>query len=248
MPPISIFIPAKNESDHIGNLLVDLGQQEYAGELEIVVYDAGSSDGTQAITKQHNVEIRSGGPVNEARNKGMDVAAHNLAIMLDADTRVAPNFVSRAVLEFRRRNLDIATAWNIPFVQREINWYKKLLIWIGWTLGQIYQWVKQFSITPRLTSTFVIMKRSAWQAAGGFDEEVYRGGDTEFVIRAVQAGCRYRFLNLVSVQVSARKALTIGILRYFLITMRMNRVLANERLTRRRYEAITGDRNYFSNK
>lgn len=248
MPPVSIFIPAKDEAAYIGGLLTDLSAQNYAGDLEVVVYDAGSIDDTREIVRRHSVEVREGGPVNIARNKGVRQASHGLVIMLDADVQIASDFVHKAVREFQRRDIDIATAWNVPYVKQPVRADKYLLIQLGWLVAQVYQWLKQFSNTPRLTSTFVILTKSAWEQAGGFDENVYRGGDTDFAIRAVRAGCRFRFLGSVSLEVSARKAVTIGILRYFLVTCRMNRVLAKEKLTRVRYEEVTGDRNYFQNK
>jgi glycosyltransferase involved in cell wall biosynthesis len=49
--PISVIIRTKNEAKRIGMVLRRLKDQEYAGPVEIVLVDSGSTDETVAIAR-----------------------------------------------------------------------------------------------------------------------------------------------------------------------------------------------------
>jgi len=51
-PKLAVVIPARDEAEGIGACIGSLLQQDYAGELTIVLVDDGSSDGTAAIARQ----------------------------------------------------------------------------------------------------------------------------------------------------------------------------------------------------
>ncbi len=50
-PLVSVLIPARNEEKNIGNLISNLAAQEYSN-IEIIVYNDGSTDQTEAIALQ----------------------------------------------------------------------------------------------------------------------------------------------------------------------------------------------------
>ncbi|MFH0856635.1 MAG: glycosyltransferase family A protein, partial [bacterium] len=56
MPLVSIIIRTKNEAKHLGDLLEMLKKQTYT-DLEIILVDSGSTDGTLEIAKKYGVRI-----------------------------------------------------------------------------------------------------------------------------------------------------------------------------------------------
>ncbi|HEX2935421.1 MAG TPA: glycosyltransferase family 2 protein [Bacteroidales bacterium] len=96
---VSVLIPARNEANNIGNLMNDLKQQSFA-DIEILVFDDQSTDGTASIVElaaQTDTRIRI------VRSEGLpegwlgkNNACHQLAIhalgtyylFLDADVRL----------------------------------------------------------------------------------------------------------------------------------------------------------------
>lgn len=110
--PITILVPARDEVAHIPELLRDLGRQELvtSGEplrLRVVVIDDRSADGTGAAAKAAIREAGLDGRVSRRDGPGgakgdalrhvpVEVTADSrLIVVLDADARVAPDFVRR---------------------------------------------------------------------------------------------------------------------------------------------------------
>lgn len=110
---VSVLIPARNEADRMGPLLDDLMAQD-CGILEILVYDDGSTDGTDRLvrakmSKDPRIRLMSGSTLPEGWS-GKNYACHRLAqeargryfLFLDADVRLGPRLIPFAVDYLRR--------------------------------------------------------------------------------------------------------------------------------------------------
>ena len=103
-PGVSVVIPAHNEEKVIVRTIESLLAQQYAGELEIIVVDDGSRDGTYrtALTaygrdpRVHVLAKQNGGKAS-ALNHGIARARHEIIVALDADTLFAPDTVAELV-------------------------------------------------------------------------------------------------------------------------------------------------------
>jgi len=68
-PAVGVVIPARNEAKSIGPTLGALAQQDYPGEMRIVVVDERSSDATGAVARemarvsQVPIEVITGEPL-----------------------------------------------------------------------------------------------------------------------------------------------------------------------------------------
>ena len=113
---LSIIIPTKNEEHYLPKLLESIKRQDYK-DYEIIVADAGSNDKTRKIARKFGCKVvvgrKKGSPAIE-RNKGARVAKGDLLLFLDADTMLPKNFLEENVAEFKRRDLGIATCFQIP--------------------------------------------------------------------------------------------------------------------------------------
>ena len=92
-PGVSVIVPAFNEEKVIVQTITSLLNQRYAGPLEIVVVDDGSSDDTALICEeayarhsQVTVFRKENGGKASALNFGIARARHEIVIGLDADT------------------------------------------------------------------------------------------------------------------------------------------------------------------
>lgn len=112
---VSVIIPALNEERHIGHLLSDIERQSRRPE-EVIVVDAGSSDGTAAIVEDFPgaVLLRGEPPVARGRTLGGMNATGDVLVFLDADGRLPPTFLERFVGAFERRGLDVACPLYMP--------------------------------------------------------------------------------------------------------------------------------------
>ncbi len=103
-PNVSVIVPAYNEARVIGHTIASLLMQEYAGEIEIVVVDDGSSDGTYAAAfaahgnhSQVSVFTKPNGGKASALNFGLERARYDVVVCLDADTIFAPDTIAELV-------------------------------------------------------------------------------------------------------------------------------------------------------
>ncbi len=104
-PDVTILVAAYNEESSIVNTLESIALQKYSGQIEVIVINDGSTDGT--IEKLANISYpwlrvidlpKNGGKAN-ALNVGLKQATFALTITLDADSylyaNALPNLVGR---------------------------------------------------------------------------------------------------------------------------------------------------------
>jgi cellulose synthase/poly-beta-1,6-N-acetylglucosamine synthase-like glycosyltransferase len=92
---ISVIIPARNEKENIGACIESILAQKYPlGQLEIIVVDDHSEDGTAEIVNEYADYLEPGQKINSykkaAISKGIGAAKGSLIITTDADC-IAPN-------------------------------------------------------------------------------------------------------------------------------------------------------------
>jgi glycosyltransferase involved in cell wall biosynthesis len=99
---LSIVIPVYNEQDHLGACLQSIAAQTVLPN-EVLVVDNNSTDDTVAIARQFpfvKVLHEETQGVLFARNKGFDAATGAVIGRLDADSRIAPDWVARVLEDF----------------------------------------------------------------------------------------------------------------------------------------------------
>jgi cellulose synthase/poly-beta-1,6-N-acetylglucosamine synthase-like glycosyltransferase len=114
VPTVSVIVAARNEAEHLPDLLADLAQQDYpAGRLEIVVADDRSTDGTwdiiqdfeRRLPRLHGIRIHEPVPFmtpkKYALTRAIEGSTGDIILCTDADCRVPPTWVSSMVRAFR---------------------------------------------------------------------------------------------------------------------------------------------------
>ncbi|MEC7951147.1 MAG: glycosyltransferase [Bacteroidota bacterium] len=94
----TVVIPARNESQHLGNVLDDLAEQEL--QVNILVVDDHSTDGTASLAASHQlvqqghlrVLTAEGIGKKSALLSGMASASTPWVVTLDADVRLGPSW------------------------------------------------------------------------------------------------------------------------------------------------------------
>ncbi|HEX6656179.1 MAG TPA: glycosyltransferase family 2 protein, partial [Candidatus Limnocylindria bacterium] len=176
---LSVVVPAANEASVIGGIVGDLAFQHYeaaADDLELVVIDDGSSDGTAdaARAASSRVRVLRREPGSGAATKGAALAwaapqlRGDLVAVLDADSRVAPDFLRAAVrawqrdrtaaaLQVQRRAINRTRGW-LPAAQDE----EQLMD----MASQCGRWATDGTAELRGNGMFV--RREALERAGGW--------------------------------------------------------------------------------
>ena len=97
-PPVSVLLAAYNEERVIASTIRHLLDSDYPAEVQVVVVDDGSKDGTAAVVEaiaasEPRVLFLSqpNGGKASALQRALSAATHDTIIMIDADTMVAPD-------------------------------------------------------------------------------------------------------------------------------------------------------------
>jgi peptidoglycan/xylan/chitin deacetylase (PgdA/CDA1 family)/glycosyltransferase involved in cell wall biosynthesis len=100
-PPVSIIVPAFNEAVGIEGAVRSLAASSYP-DFEVIVVDDGSVDGTGEVVERLDLprvrvirQPNAGKPA--ALNHGLEVAQHDVIVMVDADTIFEPETLGRLV-------------------------------------------------------------------------------------------------------------------------------------------------------
>ena len=100
-PPVSIVVPAFNEAAGIDRTVRSLASTRYPS-LEVIVVDDGSTDGTAELVERLElpgvtVLSQASAGKSAALNRGLAAAAHDVVVMVDADTVFEPETLGRLV-------------------------------------------------------------------------------------------------------------------------------------------------------
>jgi 1,2-diacylglycerol 3-beta-glucosyltransferase len=203
LPWVTVVVPARDEAAVIGQVVRDLAAQRYEDErgprFDVLVIDDGSRDGTGDLARQAAVELgdrfqltrREAG--DGPRTKGAALAfAQNqvrgeIIGVLDADSRVAPDYLERAIgawgrdpdaaaLQTRRAAHNLRRGW-LPAAQEE-----ELLMDLA---SQCGRWATDG--TAELRGTGMFLRRAVLERVGGWDRSALTE-DLEISTRLAAAG------------------------------------------------------------
>jgi len=184
LPSVSVIVPAWNEKGTIEHCIEHLQKIEYP-EWEALIM-AGGGDGTFAAAQQathgdgrFRVLERGPEPKNVALSRGIEAAKNNILVLLDADSIVQQDWLSKLVAP-------LATGASASFgFYLPMKW-----TWISTEeyMVQIQYHIKQVSVFPGCAS--VAIRREALNRIGSLTTEAYSWEDWDVYARLVNAGER----------------------------------------------------------
>ncbi|MDX6307046.1 MAG: hypothetical protein QOI06_92 [Nocardioidaceae bacterium] len=222
----TVVVPAFNEAAFLHRTLESLRSQDFAGEVEIIVVDNNSTDGTGDVARSYGVltlfEPRPG--VCWARQLGSSAASGELVVSTDADTVHPPDWLSRIDEQFRANEECVAVAGPCRFAAAPI-WarlYPKLLF------GALHL---IFAATGRVlyaSATNIAFRSSAFT---GYDTALTQGGDELGLLRRLRRKGPLIFDRTNVVTTSARRLrrglvynVFVTLIFYYLIGYFVNRL------------------------
>lgn len=195
MPKISIIIPALNEAKSLPYTLESIKEQDFQ-DFEIIIADAGSTDGTPAIAEKYGCQVVAGGMPAVGRNAGAKAASGEWLLFLDADVYLSDKFLSFLAEEAAEMAADIASCAIIPLSD-------KIIDQIMHATANAYINLTQY-FYPHAPGFCIFVKKSLHDRLGGFDESLKLAEDHEYVKRAKEFG-RYKILKKPKIYVSVRR-------------------------------------------
>jgi len=184
---ISVVIPVRNGGDFIGNQLNALLAQKSFAKFEIVVADNGSTDDTAQIVQefaQRDARVRlvdasRGVGVNVPRNVGVRAASGDRILLTDADDVVHAGWIQAYWKAFRNGAHTAGGSLHRVLADGTVLAKESKL------------YTSKMSESAYANGTNCGFTREAYDAVGGFDENLAGGGDEiDFFARTSRIGYR----------------------------------------------------------
>ena len=195
-PSISVVIPAFNEEKLLPRLLASIRKQDFT-DYEIIVADAGSTDGTASVARAFGAKVVRGGLPGKGRNCGAVRARGDFLFFLDADVKLPKGFLRDAHGEMEERFLDLATCDVKPlsslFIDRVLHRLLNVILRMG-----------QHTSHPHAPGFCILISRRLFERVGGFDERLRLAEDHDLVTRASQYR-PLRVLDTASIWIDVRR-------------------------------------------
>jgi GT2 family glycosyltransferase len=191
-----VVIPAYNYERYLKEAVDSaLTQELTGGQIEILVVDDGSTDSTEEICRGYGAKIhyhrKKNAGLSAARNTGMELAAHDRVLFLDADDVLEKSCVRR-----------LCAAWDDWPERPVVVGSRSVMIDgegrtpSGAVPGRVQDEVKAFSARDfALRNRFapvVLADRRALLELGGFDTTLTASEDRDMWIRAAGRGAVLR--------------------------------------------------------
>lgn len=198
---ISIIIPAHNEEKEIGSTLRSIESQTHPPHETLVVCN-GCTDRTVEISKRHPVKtlVTEKKGLNFARNYGAKRATGEVLVFVDADTKLAQNFIEELRAAVAGKERFFGSVRNVPDDSR-YGWYFRLV-----NIAVV--------VMRNGANGIVFCPREVYEDAGGWpmDDPI---GFEYFFTRAVRrlGGVEYLFLRKTHMVGSTRRFRKEGIIK-----------------------------------
>jgi succinoglycan biosynthesis protein ExoA len=191
LPTVTVAVPVLNEERHLRACLESIVGQTYAGELEILVVDGGSSDATRAIAASFPQVRLLDNPRRvqaAALNIALEAARGEVFVRVDGHSTIGPHFVERSVEALLRTGAAMVGAAlhprsDGPWLERAIGAAIVSPLGAGpapFRLGGPSRWVDTVFLSSFRTETL--------RDAGGYDEDPHVNEDPELAHRLASLG------------------------------------------------------------
>lgn len=187
-PLVSVIIPCYNDGAYLSEAVASVRDQTWK-ETEIIVIDDGSDDPEtiQVIqdlpfSRKNVLHTSHIGPA-AARNRGIEAASGSYILPLDADDRIEPSYIEKA-LKILRSDDKIGAVFCHADLFGEVEG--------PWELPE-------YSLKNELLDNCVfvtaLFRKSDWQTIGGFCEDFHAGmEDYDFWLSLLESGKEIRQL------------------------------------------------------
>ena len=194
-PGVSYVMPVLNEAGYLEAAVESILEQDYPGEVELILALGPSTDGTAGIVER----LLAREPrIRVVENPGMDIpiglnlaiaeSRHPIIVRVDAHTELAPGYTSRGVAGLLRTGAaslgGIMVATGRPGFQAAVAQAYNSRFGLG---GGAYHG-EGAQEGPAESAYMGIFRRDILEQVGGFDETLRRGEDWELNYRLRTAG------------------------------------------------------------
>ncbi|MFI6691931.1 glycosyltransferase family 2 protein [Streptomyces sp. NPDC050433] len=214
-PAVSVIMPVLNEERHLRNSVQHILEQEYDGEMEVVIALGPSTDRTDEIAAELVRETADSararvqtvpnptGRTPAALNAAIKASKHPVVVRVDGHGMLSPNYIATAV-----RLLEETGAQNVGGIMHaegENDWEHAVAAAMTSKIGVgNAAFHTGGKAGPAETVYLGVFRRAALEQQGGYNEEFIRAQDWELNFRIREAGGQIWFSPELRVQYRPR--------------------------------------------
>lgn len=181
MKKVSVIIPLYNQAEYLNEAINSVLASTYSN-VEIIVVNDGSTDIyveqlKEQLPKSVILINTDNNGVCTARNEGIKIATGEYILTLDADDKILPQFIEKAVVTMQE-NTDIGIVYSKAeyFGDKSGEWF-------------LPQYKKEEFLVHNCIQSCAMFLKKDWEAVGGYKPAMKHGGeDWEFWISLVELG------------------------------------------------------------
>jgi hypothetical protein len=180
-PTLSFIVPVRNDAPRLARCLATIPQ---GSPYEVIVVDNGSTDGSPDVARAAGARVLrlTGGSVAELRNAGAAAAAGELLAFVDADHELGAGWPAAAEALFREEP-DIVAAGALYHAPPDGTWVQRMY-------DKFRRRPSGRRVTDWLPSGNLVVRRTAFEAVGGFDASLETCEDVDLCQRLSARGGR----------------------------------------------------------
>ena len=200
-----------NEAAYVEQFAGDVAAQDFDGEVELVVADGGSSDGSverlRAAGASHDLALtvleNPSRWVSPRSERMYPARRGDLLVRLDCHSRYAPDYLRRCAVVAEETGAEAVGGIVVP---RGRTWFERAVSCaMDSPFGGI-GWMRGTETPTRGVGRHHLWRVSAraFERAGLFDESLIRNQDDEFTLRFRRSGCRVVLDSTIQVHYTPR--------------------------------------------
>jgi GT2 family glycosyltransferase len=190
---VSCIIPTHLRARFLVESLASVARQT-APPAEIIVVSDVDDSATAEVCERFAAEseiplildVNTDGPggASSSRNRGARLSSGEALAFLDDDDTWEPTFLEKSTNVLARdAAAGVAVAWISMFTGDKVK--------LGPAITPGLRAHDVVAINPGVTGTNMVMRRSAFESIGGFDDALRMKNDTDFFYRYLKSGGRY---------------------------------------------------------
>lgn len=192
---VSVLVPVLNEERHLPAALAAMEAQRFAGEIELIFIDGGSTDATRRIIERaaaRNPRVRlldnPAGSTPHGLNIGLRHARGEFVARMDAHTRYPPDYLAVGVARLRAGGVEWVAGPQLA--EGDGTWSRRVALALGSPLGTGgARFRRMLEQEMEMDTGFTgVWRKATLTAHAGWDEDWPVNQDAELAARIREAG------------------------------------------------------------
>lgn len=188
LPVLAFVVPVRDDETRLRTCLRSLRRAAAATPCDVLVLDHGSRDDSASVGREEGARVitKRGGNVAALRNFGAAQTTAPLIAFIDADNELAEGWLDAALAACEAPGVGIAGAPYLPPPNGT---------WVQRTYDALRRHPAVDEPTEWLGAGNMVVRRTAFEQAGGFDEALETCEDVDFCAKVARRGWQVRAIH-----------------------------------------------------